>query len=194
MQWSKLCWEKSFQKRIILNDIVPKVGRTYPVSLTWNEDHVSSGKANFLWTPPHSELNGWEERPSEIEKSFVLSGELKAINSVENQYEFTILDVKLLLDVVEEQEICDRFKLPSCGLPDGNSYIIWDRARIDGAAKIGNFVYISGTECETALEAIIEINNANYYLVYHAYLPPAQHTTIVTKKYLCGDELLLLRK
>ena len=194
MQWSKLCWDLSFEEKIKLSDIVPIVGEKYPITLTWNEDYAVSGQANFLWVPPHSELNGWNERPSEIEKSFVIKGYLNRIDPIKHKYELTVAGSQSLLEVAREQEVSDRFKLPTCGLPDSSSYILWDRARITGIAKFGDYIYLSGSDYETSLEAIIEFVNSDCYLIYHACLPPGYYETVVTRKRLVGEELAVLKK
>ena len=69
MEWSKLCWDQSFEEIMSLDLILPKTGEIYSVRFEENEDFVREGSAFILWQPPHSELNGWDDkRPSEITK------------------------------------------------------------------------------------------------------------------------------
>ncbi|MBF0674482.1 hypothetical protein [Pseudomonas sp.] len=192
MQWSKLCWDISWNERIDLEAIVPKVGNSYPIELTWNEVYARIGFVEFLWQPPHSELNGWKDRPSEIFKSFIIGGKLEVSTRPGEKFRLKVSSCTSLLDAIESHKSETEFELPACGLENGDSYVLWERAKNLSRAEIGKYIYISGTECETALEAILEIVGANLFLVYHAYLPPAHYETILTRKLLSGNELRII--
>jgi len=192
MQWSKLCWDLSWNERIDLEAIVPKIGNSYPIELTWNEDYAHIGFVEFLWRPPHSELNGWTDRPSEIFKSFIVGGELKISTRLREKFRFKVSSCTSLLDAIESYDGKTEFELPACGIENGGSYILWERARNLSRAEIGKYIYISGTECETELEAILEMVGADLFLVYHAYLPPAHYESILTRKLLSGNELRII--
>lgn len=189
MQWSKLCWNLSWNERISLKAIVPQIGESYPIELAWNEDHIQTGFVEFLWQPPHSELNGWEDRPTEILKSFIISGNFEASTKAGENFRFTVSSRLPLLKAFEGQKQESEFKLPECGLENGGSYVLWERARNICSSRIEQYIYISGAECETTLEAILEISESNKFLVYHAYLPPARYETVITRKLLSGKEL-----
>ena len=192
MQWSKLCWDLSWNERIDLETIVPKVGNSYPIELTWNEDYTRIGFVEFLWQPPHSELNGWTDRPSEIFKSFIIGGKLEISTRPGEKFRLKVSSCTSLLDAIESYKSETEFELPACGLENGDSYVLWERAKNLSRAEIGKYIYISGTECETALEAILESVGADLFLVYHAYLPPAHYETILTRKLLSGNELRII--
>jgi len=38
MQWSKLCWDASWEEVIDLETLLPKVGQQYPIKFEENED------------------------------------------------------------------------------------------------------------------------------------------------------------
>jgi len=192
MQWSKLCWDLSWNERIDLEAIVPKVGNSYPIELTWNEGYSPIGFVELLWQPPHSELNGWTDRPSEIFKSFIIGGKLEISTRPGEKFRLKVSSCTSLLDAIESYKSGTEFELPACGLENGDSYILWERAKNLSRAEIGKYIYISGTECETALEAILEIVASDLFLVYHAYLPPAHYETILTRKLLSGNELRII--
>lgn len=105
------------------------------------------------------------------------------------QFTFEVTSCVSLLELFDLQEGKEGFNLPECRLPSGDSYILWERARNLNRYKVGKYDYISGTECETALEAIIEITDSGTFLLYQACLPPAHFDTIVTRKLLSGREL-----
>ena len=77
VEWSRICWDESWSDKISISDILPKEGSHYEIKLLKNEDYAKEGQASFLWRPPHSELNGWDDkRPSEILNSYILTGVL----------------------------------------------------------------------------------------------------------------------
>lgn len=104
MVWSKLCWDKSWEKCIDLDDVLPKANQVYPVTLRKSNSRIC-GIARLLWKPPHSDLNGWNDiRPSEISKSYVLDGVLSnpSINGM--NFDFHLLNRTKLLDVFDQAD------------------------------------------------------------------------------------------
>jgi hypothetical protein len=93
MQWTSLCWENSWENIVELDNVLPKIGNVYPVKIQNNEDFAKEGKAFILWQPPHSELNGWDDkRPSEILKSYVLDGLIKNTSPNGLEFDFEVND------------------------------------------------------------------------------------------------------
>ena len=90
MQWSKLCWNESWEEIIELQTLLPKVSKQYPIKLRENEKFAKEGQAFILWQPPQSELNGWADKsPSEILKSYILKGILTNRNSDYETHDIT---------------------------------------------------------------------------------------------------------
>jgi len=73
--WSKLKWEESCETTVDINTLLPQVGERYFLPLHFNQQNPKNGKATIVWKPPHSELNGWDDkRPSDMLKSYVVEG------------------------------------------------------------------------------------------------------------------------
>ena len=181
MIWSKLSWDLSWADTIEINKLLPKINCSYPIVLEREENYAKAGKAFFLWLPPHSELNGWfDKRPSEILKSYMLEGTLANSSLNNREFDFYLEKITLLTDTFDTVEKIDTSPVPS-GLWHGDPYILWERSRNLTKAKVGNYLYLFGSENETQLEAIFSSKNEKLYLHYSAYLPPAQYKTLVTK-------------
>ena len=190
MEWSKLEWDQSFENVIDLNSLLPTIGKTYPVKFNRNEDFAKNGQAFLLWQPPHSELNGWDEkRPSEILRSYVLEGTLKHANSGGLTFEFEVLGSTRLVDFFSRANEEKRSPLSYIGQTDGSSVLQWQDARGVIKSKVEGYLYLSGSECKTSLDVILSIEDDNMCLHYSATLHnPAQYETVITKYYLSKDE------
>ena len=188
MQWTKLNWDLSFQEKIRLAQILPKPFYTYNIELTWHEEYVDYGKVNLLWHPPHSELNGWVDRPSEILKSYVLTGMLKRSEIKNCSFSFQVYEVIPLVTLLESNLSSNSFGFPLCGLSDGSNYLLWEHTKDLRKAIIGSYIYLYGYHAETQLEAIFKTNSDGMYLLFHAHLPPAHYETIILRYKLTSDE------
>ncbi|WP_162626594.1 hypothetical protein [Acinetobacter sp. CFCC 10889] len=119
--WSKTNWDLSWQPVIDLNELLPKVGESYEITLLGSEaDHTQNGIHYLLWLPPHSELNGFDERSTEIEKSYVIKAILDKgdclVNEFSKQYEGKFI-AKIL--AVNKLQDC----LPSIQPSMNNSFV-----------------------------------------------------------------------
>ena len=190
MEWSQLCWDQSFEKIMQLDLILPKVGDTYPVKFESNENFVRGGSAFILWQPPHSELNGWyDKRPTEILKSYVLRGLLKPTNERGLAFDFKVLSRIKLVDYFNLVKEGDMSPLSYVGQIKGPPKIQWQGARKILMAKVGDYTYLSGYECETSLEAILAYEGGQICIHYSATLHgPAFYETKITKYYLNNME------
>ena len=191
MEWSKLYWENSFKDLIQLHEILPKIGFSYPVTLERNEDYANEGKAFILWRPPHSDLNGWnDKRPSEILKSYIIEGNLKQIRGNYLQFSFKVTDLIPLTTFFNKVPLSKSSPLSRIGQADGSYKIHWKTARHIKKSKIGNYWYLCGSECETTLETILSYsNNHDICIHYSATLhTPAFYETLITNYYLNPDE------
>ncbi|SFZ70772.1 hypothetical protein [Chitinimonas taiwanensis] len=186
MEWSKLCWDLSFEELIELDLILPKVGSTYTVKLSTNEDHAKEGRAFLLWQPPHSELNGWRDgRPSEILKSHVIEGVFRNAIHGNSVFDFDVIFCTKLVDYFSKVSEEKASPLSYIGQPEGASVFQWRDARSLVKSNIGKYLYLSGSECETSLDAILSYDGSRLCLHYSATLHhPASYQTIVTKYYL----------
>ncbi len=196
MEWSKLCWDKSFEKLIELDILLPKIGNQYPIKLERNEDFSKEGQAFILWKPPHSELNGWyEKRPSEILRSYVVEGILKNSSSNGLSFDFEVIRCIRLIECFSRAKEESKSPLSRVGQPDGSSRIQWQDAHSVTKSRVGGYLYLSGSECETSLEVILSYEKGRLCLHYSATLDfPADYETVITKYYLSNEEHALFEK
>lgn len=198
MQWSKLCWNESWEDVIELESLLPKVGKTYPIKLEENEYYAEEGKAYILWLPPHSELNGWwDKRPSEILKSYVLEGTLSnAISDYEKReyfFDFQIEDHTRLINCFSHIPETKISPLSTVGQGNGSSRIQWQDADDLQKFKLGNYLYLSGIECESHLELILSCIENRWCVHYSATLHyPAKYETAITRYHLNSKEQKLI--
>ena len=198
MQWSKLCWEASWEDTIELEDLLPEVGNTYPIKLDDNEYYTEKGKAYILWLPPHSELNGWwDKRPSEILKSCVLEGTLSnpSSNYEKRKYffDFQILECKRLIDFFFEASETKVSPLYDVGQIDGSSKPQWQEAKSLQKCSLGDYLYLTGVESETYLELILSYDDNKICVHFSAFLPmSSNYETMITKYYLNYEEQKLI--
>ena len=200
MQWSKLCWNESWEEVIKLDSLLPKVGQTYPIKLDENEDYAEEGHAYMLWLPPHSELNGWwDKRPSEILKSYVLEGTLSnAVSNYEKReyfFDFQIESYTRLINCFSEIPETKISPLSTVGQGNGSSRIQWQDAEDLQKYNLDDYLYLSGVECESHLELILSCIDSTWCVYYSATLHyPAHYETLITKYYLNDKEQRLLEK
>lgn len=194
MQWSKLCWDASWEEVIELNDLLPKVGQKYPIKLEDNEYYAQEGKAYFLWLPPHSEFNGWyDTRPSEILKSYVLEGTLSNPSSnYESREWFFDFEVKSRTRLVEcfnrLNEMHASYK-PHFSKYQGNLEYSWKDVHDLQKFELEGYLYLSGVEYEVYSELILSYENNRLCMHYSAVLPiSSNYETVITKYYLNEKE------
>lgn len=200
MQWSKLCWDESWEDVIELDSLLPKVGKTYPIKLEENEDYAEEGKAYILWLPPHSELNGWyEKRPSEILKSYVLEGTLSnAVSNYEKReyfFDFQVMRRIRLIDYFVKLHEIQSVYVPYFLQYKGNLESAWENVQDLEKYKVRDYLYLYGVDSGSSLEAIFSFEKDRIYLHYSAILHyPADYETVITGYYLNNKEQKLFEK
>ena len=194
MQWSKLSWNESWEEIIELDSLLPRIGQKYLVKLEQNEEFSQDGQALILWQPPHSDLNGWcDKRPSEILKSYVIQGILSDRQSDyetrEITFNFEVSKCSKLVDYFSKAPVNRKSPLSSIGQGNGSSRIQWQNAVSLQKYPLGKLLYLSGMECETALELILSYEENRICIYYSATLHyPAHYETVITKYYLNREE------
>ena len=200
MQWSKLCWNESWEEVIQLDSLLPIVGQTYRIKIDENEDYAEEGQAYILWLPPHSELNGWyDKRPSEILKSYVLEGTLSnAVSDDEKReylFDFQVISRRMLVDYFASIHDIQNVYVPYVLKYKGNLAAAWENAQALSKFKVGDYLYLHGVESESSLEAIFSFKEDRFCLHYSAILHhPADYETVVTRYYLDSQEQQLFSK
>ena len=140
-----------------LEDLLPRPGQEQTV---WVCGYALSEEAtlDLLWYPPYSEQNGWDDQPSEIELSQIVSG--RVVSAAQSSD----------MDEVEcKISIQQRVPLLSCvralsrapptaalSMPIRMRYQHWRQAHWCGAAEIGGFIYLSALAGEANLELILK--------------------------------------
>lgn len=112
--WSKTNWDLSWQPVIDLNELLPKVGESYEITLQDSEaDYTQNGIHYLLWLPPHSELNGLDDRPIEVLKAHVVEVELLedewiqkgTMSGRERKYIAKIIRIQKLIEILSQLKI-----------------------------------------------------------------------------------------
>ncbi len=183
MQWTQLCWEVSFKSIIDLENILPKIGYTYPIKIDENEDFAKEGKTFLLWQPPHSELNGWyDKRPSEILKSYVLDGLIKNKRANGLEFDFEVNDRIRLIDLCSVVNLDKESPLSYSRSQNGITAIHLSNAYHILKAKVGDYWYLHCRDSNTLLDIIFSYIGdricIHYCATLHAY---AWNSTKVTK-------------
>jgi hypothetical protein len=159
MQWSKLNWDLSWEKRIDLHQVLPKPFHTYDINLDPLLEHGKLGPVSFLWQPPHSELNTWFDRPSEIFKSFVIEGTLEKARNENGDFSFNCHSVISLPNLFQSS-------IASYKLDFARSD--WSNVNTSYKKRIGPYLYLNGTGSDLGLESIFEIYNNEIFMVFHS--------------------------
>lgn len=145
MVWSRLCWDKSWESQSDIDEILPKADQVYPVSFRQYHS-LKSGVSSILWKPPQSDINGWyENRPSEISKSFVLDGVLSNPSSNRLNFDFLLLNKTRLVDVfnhAHKDEVS-----PKWDLEEDSHYKV--------RSTVGKYTYIFSSSEDSNLEVIL---------------------------------------
>ena len=112
--WSKTNWDLSWQSVIEISELLPKVGESYEITLQDSEaDYTQNGIHSLLWLPPHSELNGLDDRPTEVLKAHVVEAELLEDEWIQNgmmlgrerKYIAKIIGVQKLIENLSQLKI-----------------------------------------------------------------------------------------
>jgi len=149
-----------------LEDLLPRPGQERTVGVG---GYAVSAEAtlDLLWYPPYSEQNGWDDQPSEIELSQIVSGRVRRIQplaATESAARSSDTD-----EVACKISIQQRVPLLSCvralsrappaaalSMPTRMRYEHWRQAHWCGAAEIGGFIYLSALAGEANLELILK--------------------------------------
>lgn len=195
MQWSKLCWNESFEAVIALETLLPVIRKTYFIKLNVNESFTEEGIAYILWRPPHSELNGWwDKRPSEILDSYIIEGVLTDLRlndkNREATFDFKVNNCSRLVSYFSKNTL-----LSSSFVSQnyGASLIEWEGAQNIQKYSLGNFLYVTAVNGETNLELIFSYQKDKICIHYSAILDyAANYETLISHYYLNRKEQTFL--
>ena len=191
VEWSRFNWDRSWEKSIDLDMLLPQTGIKYEIPVCFNQAPIENGTAYVIWKPPHSDLNGWsDKRPSEILKSYVIKGEVKTLARNPERVDFIVTAREKLTDafenLAETQDVLFHNSPHALG---------WHKVGQLKHARVGGYIYISGGDGETWLEAILSRDNEKLCLHYSAYRPgSSQFETVLLRTYLSGVDLEIIEK
>lgn len=135
--WTQVNWNLSWQSIIELSELLPKLGQKYEITLQDSEaEHTCNGIYHVLWYPPHSELNGLDDRLTEVLKAYVLQVELIQGEWIKNEYGFQnerkfsakIISIYRVFEALSQLSVSNDEKLEGYFNINGSriSYYEWD--------------------------------------------------------------------
>jgi hypothetical protein len=166
---------------IRLDELLPQPGQTRRVSVA--EHELSDGQLHLLWCPPYSEENGWDEQPSEIASSHIVTGHVRrrsASTSERPGARQVACDIAIegrtpLLEAVRSPTPAAppaRAPAATAGAPtvpapptSGRS-VLWKNVRWCATAAIHEFTYVSALSGEAHVELLVQRRGPTLAVLY----------------------------
>lgn len=192
--WSRTNWDLSWESIIKLDELLPRVGERYQISLQDSEaQHTKNGRYYLLWLPPHSELNTLYDRPTEVLKSYVIEAELSQgewINEghsfgAERSFSATIISIRRVLEYLPEIQVIQGQKISKyfeCH-PYRTEFLKWD-----------NFCLFIVEDQYQHTELLFNIDQENYYLIFVNDWLSYSYDTYICKYLLDTQQIEFLKK
>lgn len=203
------CWQDpriDYQGTLALSDVLPAVGST--TFARFSDRYLRVGEClSVIWCPPYSDINGWDEQPSEILLSYFLNvrvvatgdqvslpaSPLSSLTDCRYRYELEVLSCvpfgTLLAGLQGDQA---PWELVKVGTDEGLK-ILPDGASWTAKARVGQFVYLCASLYESRVELILDVQGAEVFGLFHAYLFPGGDEFDIGRKRLQGAELEAVR-
>jgi hypothetical protein len=138
---------------------------------------------HLLWCPPYSEQNGWDEQPSEIALSQIVTGRVRRthpssrrsaadsparpLGTNEVQCEIAVHGrVPLLQCMRDAAHVPPSLASPR---PTRDACVIWQNVRSCGTAAVGEFTYVSALSGEAHVELILRRHGESIIVHYEQY-------------------------
>ena len=164
--WARVNWNLSWQSIIELSELLPKIGQKYEITLQGSEaEQTCNGIHHVLWYPPHSELNGLDDRPTEVLKACVIQVELVQGEWIKNEYGFLnerkysakIISINRIFENLSQLHISNDKKLESYFNINGStiSYYEW-----------GDYLYLTQSAEYVKDEFLFVKNGIGYSLIF----------------------------
>lgn len=175
ISWADHGGDLSWNERVLISDLLPTAGTDVAYS---SRIPLPEGYVSFLWVPPHSDYNGFSDRPYEFVKSRLISGKNFLLSSKDkniDEYNFTVDKVETISDVI------NRFKYPYIQAGDEVEY--WKDSSFPKEISLtsglswayigwcdflggGNLIYVARSISECSFETFILDKNGYYFLVF----------------------------
>ena len=163
-EWSKLNWDLSWSEKMKIADVLPNIGTTYIIRTDAWVAPTKEQSVDIVWRPPHSELNGWSDRPYEIQRSYLIRGLLQQREPWDGMFKFLVTEVTKLNQVMESTEVSDCKHLPR--LLDDHNWRMWSKNIHSRCYSTDRMDYISVSVPDQSLDVFIEKKKSDAYLVY----------------------------
>lgn len=209
-----LLWDRAAEidfssNKLELAAIIPRAGQRRRIYLNKYEKITDGQQISCLWTPPASELNGWDFQPSEVTLSYIITGiaHLKD-DYADHSYAGTVdyfEDIKRTslvvdIDVDTANTLIDtsaaikpdfEFDLATYGNYIGataTTIPLWLESGYASYANVAGYTYLHTRTGETVLEAILHVADEQMTIAYHSYSPPIGGDTFVLNNILTKEE------
>ncbi|MDY6481936.1 hypothetical protein SKM54_05685 [Acinetobacter faecalis] len=191
--WSRISWKLSWEPIIKLDELLPRVGERYQISLKDSEArHTENGRYYLLWLPPHSELNTLYDRPTEVLKSCVIEAELSQGEWITDGHSFgaerifsaTIISIRKFFDYLPEIQVIQRERI---------SHYFEFHHRIEFFKWDNFFLFIIDDEYKNT-ELLFNIDQGNYYLIFVNDWLSYSYDSYICKYLLDAQQIEFLKK
>ena len=191
--WSQINWDLSWQTLINLDEILPKVGENYQISLEDSEaKYTQNGRYYLLWFPPHSELNTLSDRPTEVLKTHIIEAELsqgdwikEGYSDAKRNFNAKILSIKKMLEYLPEVQLINRQKI--------SQYFESNSCQTQ-FLKWNNFCLFILNDQYQHTELLFKIDKKNYYLIYMNDWVSYFYESYICKHLIDAEQILFLEK
>jgi len=164
-----------YSASIPLGAILPRKGQW--THAFFNRDKLPSGRVTrIVWQPPISTYNGWDEQPSEIAQSYLLTvraGMVSMIDAHQYRYDFEVIACEPLLPAL--RTFAGDWTLESvldCTMVPPTSFLIWETTYGCGIADVAGLKYLSARASETYLELLVEYVDGDMFGLLSTHLCP----------------------
>ena len=154
-----------------MSHLVPGVGQRALARFDYHEPITVGETLQVIWCPPISDLNGWDEQPSEITQSYLLTTRVVGIApSGRGRYELEILNRELFVSVL---------RALAEDLQGQQSFIhldrlAWDEINWAGSATVEEFTYLNAlTPHEAFMELIVKVIGNEIIGLFSLHIDPA---------------------
>lgn len=180
INWADHCGDLSGKERVLIDDLLPTVGTDviYTSHVPLPEGYVS-----FLWVPPHSEYNGFFDRPYEFVKARLISGNNISLSNDDEKnggYKFTVDKVETISDVINHFKYVrriyiregDKDRIESWRKSFFPKEILqisdWNWAYIGSCDFLGggNLIYVNEYGCEYNYDVFILEKSGDFFSVF----------------------------
>lgn len=164
--WTRTKWDLSWQSIIELSELLPKVGECYEITLQDSEaEQTQNGLYDLLWLPPHAELNGLDDRPTEVLKAHVIKAELVEGEWLRNEYGYLtekkirvkIISVHRIIEILSQLHVSNDKRL--------EGYFNLDRSKIS-YYEWDDYLYLTQSAEYVKDEFLFVKNREGYSLIF----------------------------